>query len=356
MIHHSSCVSFKYVHAKVEHMNFHKRKAMQQLNHFYLFLCPLLASIFLAGCGGKVEESRELLVRLGWQVNANSAGQIVALEKGYYEELGVAVKLLPGGLANPSVKTVGSGAEDIGFANSPDLVIHARSAGVPLRIIAVIHQTGYHAFFSRVEANIRTPHDWIGKRVGVKYGSPTYLYYLEALRKNNIDRKSIVEIPVKYGLQSFLNGDIDVYPGALTNEGIALERRGLRIHRLSTTDLDMKTWGNVIFTTEEQLKSNRDAIRSFIKATIKGWQYCVDIKNEDEVLDLIARHTDEIDREKERVALRLTTKLVSERPIGSINLEDFSAILDREQQLAHLNSKITVAKIIDESLFAEIHP
>lgn len=325
-----------------------------RLDNLLRLLIVVTFALSLSGCTRRTAGDQQLLVRLGWQVNANSAGQVVALEKGFYARYGLDVQLLPGGLKTPSVQTVGSGAEQIGFANGPDLVVNARAAGAPLRIVAVIQQSGYHAFFSRKDAGISDPRDWVGKRVGVKRGSPTFLYYLAALRKFGVDRQSITEVPLQYGIQSFLNGDLDVYPGALTNEGISIERRGIALSAITTTDLGMKTWGNVIFTSESELANNRVTIEAFVRATIEGWEYCLDRTYEDEVLDCLAKHAENMDREKEREALRRTIALVRQRPVGTISIVDLNEIIARQREFGNAAWDVTSDSVVDLSIVEAI--
>src|SRR5687768_18442650 len=79
----------------------------------------ILATIVIRthGCTGSdvgPASSRPLDVSLGWQANANSIGQIAALEKGFYREVGLDVRLHPGGLTQPSLHAVASGQHGIG--------------------------------------------------------------------------------------------------------------------------------------------------------------------------------------------------------------------------------------------------
>ena len=313
----------------------------------FRFFC-LIFLLLSVGCGKKKdnEQLNKLNVQLGWQVNANSAGQIVALEKGYYRDLGLNVEFSPGGLNNPSVQAVSSGSADIGFANSPDLVVKARDSGAPLKILAVIHQQSYHGFFVRAGSGINSPRDWEGKRVGVKFGSPTYLYYQAICRKLNINRETIEEIPIQYGLVPFLEGDIDVYPGALTNEKIAIEKEGVELIVIKPADYGISTWGNVIFASEPTISKRSKDLKNFILATIKGWKFCLSREHEDEVLGYLKKHSNKIDVNQERVALRSTVKLVSSREIGSINREELEDIIKQMKDGGLIRGSITTEQLL----------
>jgi ABC-type nitrate/sulfonate/bicarbonate transport system substrate-binding protein len=285
----------------------------------------------------------KLNVRLGWLVNANSAGQIVALGRGFYRDEGLDVTFHEGGIGDPSVKTVAGGADDLGFANGPDLVISARAAGAPLKILAVIHREGYHGFFVREDSGIATPHDWIGRRVGVKIGSPTYLYYLAILNKLGIDRASIHEVPLGYDVRPFLTKDVDVLPGAKNNEAIALEAQGIRLRILSPADYGIPTMGNVLFTREAVLHEHEESVRRFVRATMRGWVWCQALENREAAIDYLVAYNAGIDRLKERRALEETLVLVGD---GSIDRNKLSEIINNQRRYAGLARPVSVEEIV----------
>jgi NitT/TauT family transport system substrate-binding protein len=298
----------------------------------YLNVAILIFAILTFSCH-KPQNPVRLNVRLGWELNANSAGQIVALEKGFYRDAGLDVTLNPGGLESPSVKTVAGGADDIGFANGPDLVINARAAGAPLKIVAVIQQESYHGFFVKDSSPIRTPKDWEGKTMGVKYASPTFILYQVILNKLGVDRSKIKEVPLKYGLEPFLEDKIDIYPGAFTNEAISVRLMGVKIREFHPSDYGIETCGNVIFTTEKMINDRPDVLRKFVEATLKGWAWCLRPENQEKTLDYLQQHTEHLQREKEKLSLQANIDLVNPPNkhipyIGYIDSTKFVDIID----------------------------
>jgi ABC-type nitrate/sulfonate/bicarbonate transport system substrate-binding protein len=295
----------------------------------------------------------KVTVHLGWLPNANSAGQIVAFVKGYYREQGLGVTLLPGGLVDTSIQAVASGEDLLGFANSPDLVIRAISAGAPLRIIAVIQQEGFHAFMSRKEKGITSPENWIGKKIGVKYASPTFLYYQMILHNQDIDRKKIREIPLKYDVKPFLEDDIDVYPGAITNEGIKFEEMGLVLSFIKPSDYGISTCGNVLFTSEKALTESSEIIQRFVDATLKGWAFCLEPSNMEEVMTCFKAYSTSLDIEKERKALQKTTVLVGDGILGGINVSKLNRIIEGLITYGLINEDLNAERVVDKRFIRE---
>lgn len=295
------------------------------------------------GEGGQVGLEK-LHVRLGWLANANSAGQIVAAAKGYYHDEGLDVIFREGGMVDPSVKTVASGEDDVGFANGPDLVISARAAGAPLKIVAVIQREGYHGFFVRDDSVIQTPKDWIGRRVGVKLGSPTYLYYQAILGKLGIERSGIHEVPVTYDLRLFLAGEVDIYPGAKNNEAIALEAQGIRLKCFSPVDYGIPTMGNVLFANETTLHKRRDTVRRFVHATMKGWDWCRIPEHQNAAIDYLVAYSQRLDAANEFRALNMTLPFVGN---GDVDRNKLAAIIDMQFRFGGLSRRVSVAEVTD---------
>ncbi len=289
---------------------------------------------------------RHVTVSLGWQPNANSCGQIAALELGFYKAQGLDVTFEPGGIDNPSVVRVASGSSDIGIANSPVLVINAVSSGVPLQIVGTIQHTGYHAFFSRAESKIASVEDWRGKRVGIKPGSPTYFLYHEMLLRNGVDRAELHEVPLKYGVQPFVANDVDVYPGALTNEMLVLEELGIDIVILHPEDSGIPTCGSVIFANREYIDQHPEVVKAFVSATMAGWEWCLEPENEAEAIEHLSKHCRNIDRNKELNALRMNRELVMQHALGANNLERLSQIMESMKARGLIRSDIELNEVV----------
>jgi ABC-type nitrate/sulfonate/bicarbonate transport systems, periplasmic components len=331
-----------------------KRRILTVLIIVVLIILGWFASLFwykspsqsqpLQGAGPSPKELIKLNVRLAWQANANSAGQIVALARDFYREEGLDVTFNEGGIADPSVKTVAGGADDLGFANGVYPIVAARAVGAPLRIVAIIHQEGYHCFCARDNSGIQTPKDWVGRRVGVKpSGSATYYYYQMLIRKLEIDRSTISEVPVGYDVRPFLAEEVDVFPGARNNEALTIEGYGIRLKCISPEDYGIPTIGHVLFTTEAMLHAREDVVRRFVRATMRGWNWCRVPENRNAVIEYLVAYNPKIDRSKERRALDETLLLVGD---GSINKNKLANIIDSQMLYGDLAHPVTVDEII----------
>jgi NitT/TauT family transport system substrate-binding protein len=213
-------------------------------------------------------------LRLKWLNQAQFAGFYVAQEKGYYKAEGIDVNIQPGGPDFPSVQMVTGGNEQFGVTGADQILI-ARSKGVPVVAIAVIYRRNPFVLFSLAKSGIKTPADYIGKKVGVKIGGNEELIYRAVLAKAGIDSSKLTEIPVKFDLTPLLAGNIDVWPGYLINEVIAAKEKGFEVNVVYPSDYGIDLYADTLFTTEKVLKERPELVKKFVAATLKGWNTAI---------------------------------------------------------------------------------
>lgn len=252
-----------------------------------LIVLLLTLSLTLLSCSEKPNNSNDISVRLKWVFTSHTAaGPGVALEKGFFKAENIEVKLNPGGFEFDPITLVASGSDDFGIKGADDVIL-ARSKGVPIVAIAVDYQTNPVCFMSLKETGIENPKDFIGKKVGAKYGQNVYTFYQAMIRKLKLDQESIEEIPVKFDITPLLSKSVDVFPGYATYEPAIFEDKGIDINIILAKDFGVPAYGNVIFTTEKMIKENPDLVERFLRAYIEGWKYAVN--NPEEAASIMSK-------------------------------------------------------------------
>src|ERR1700756_3725470 len=179
----------------------------------------------LSGAFGAAQADESVTLRLKWFHQAQFAGFYVAKEKDFYKSVGLNVDIQPGGPDFPAIQMVSGGNEQFGVTGADQILI-ARSKGVPVVALAVIYRRNPFVLFSLAKSGIKTPADWVGKKVGVKIGGNEELIYRAVLAKAGIDKAKLSEIPVKFDMTPLLAGAIDVWPGYLINEVLEAKEKG----------------------------------------------------------------------------------------------------------------------------------
>lgn len=247
-----------------------------------LFSLPLLLASLLAGCGGTQKEpgSKELkkvTVILDWTPNTNHTGVYAAQKLGYYQEQGLAVEILQPGEGG-ATQLIAAGQGDFGFSYQEEITI-ARTKGIPVKALAAVIQHNTSGFASPAEKNIKNPRDFEGKKYG-GWGSPAEEAMLKALMKQEQADFGKVEM-INIGAADYFTSvrrDIDFAWIFMGWTGIEAELKGLPLNFVFLKDyhdaLDFYT--PVLIANEETISGNPQLVQSFMRATVKGYRYCIE--------------------------------------------------------------------------------
>src|SRR5689334_5747486 len=208
-----------------------------------------------------------------WVANNQVTGYYAAVDKGFYKEEGLDVEVVMGGPNLNPIQTVMGGATTLGQADV-QAVAAARAEGVPISVVGARYQKAPNALICRPEAGVNRPADVVGKRVGA---SPKDRPITEtALTLAGVDISRVQFNVTAVHLKLLLTGQIDCRHGFSSNEPVALELQGFPTNVYLLYDMGYKQQGHTLFASEETVRTQRDALVRFIRASIKGWQYSFD--------------------------------------------------------------------------------
>ena len=210
----------------------------------------------------------KVVVKYDWLMSNGQIGDVVAAKNGYFEAEGLDVEFSPGGPNSATVPPVVSGQAALGqFSDSAQLLL-ARSAGVPIKIIACGFRSAPFAFYSLPKAPIRSVSDMIGKRIGIQ---PTARYVLDAILKNaGIDPSRLTITNIGFDMTALTTGQVDAVTGWITNTQ-ALAVIGPERIDLQMKDTGLPSYANVYFATDDAIVNNAGTLAKFIGAVAKGW-------------------------------------------------------------------------------------
>lgn len=263
--------------------------------------------VFLFTTKENSNELNKIDVRLKWLHQAQFAGNYVAKEKGFYDESGLDVTLLKGGVDSPAIPDVLNSNSDYGIAGADDLIV-AVSEGKDVKAIAVIYKLSPVCYFSLIENNIQNPHDFIGKTVGIKEGTGTSYSYITMLKNTEINRSQINEVKVAYDLSQLYHKEVDVWPGFRINEPHVAEEAGYKVNLIYPEDWGVTMYADVLFTTNEKINNHKEEVKSFVTSTLEGWQYA--IENEEETIDITMQYSEGSTRSHQSYMLSKSIPLI----------------------------------------------
>jgi signal transduction histidine kinase len=220
--------------------------------------------------------------QLRWHHQFQFAGYYAAVEKGFYQEVGLDVRIHAARPGVTPIEEVLAGRAQYAEANSE--LLYARMQGKPLVALAAIFQHSPSVLLTRKDANINSPHDLIGKKVMLSSTDSDFLAMF--LREGIGIKPNLINIlPSSFDFEDLISGRVDAFNSYLTNEPFYMLQKGIEYTVINPNSYGIDFYSDILFTSEQELKQNPKRVAEFRQASLKGWRYAMD--HPDEIIDLL---------------------------------------------------------------------
>lgn len=206
-----------------------------------------------------------------WVADVETGGEYIADQEGYWKALGFSsVDIIPSGPnAPPQEVTVESGRAMYGLS-SLDATSAAILKGFDLSVIGAEYQKSPFAVMSPASKPIKTPHEMIGKRIGV--GSSNDQVWSEFLKVNHISKSQVTTVPVGFDPTPLTTGQVDGWWSFITNEPIELALKGFKTFTFLVQDWGLPEISTIFITTKKNLQTKRPQLKAAMIGEIMGWK------------------------------------------------------------------------------------
>ncbi len=267
-----------------------------------LVLTFVLVMLLTAGCAGKaVSGSTEtptaanpvtVKLPLGYIPNVQFAPLYVAIDKGFYTEVGITIDL-DYSMENDNAVLLAN--DTIQFAIlSGEQVLLARDKEMPLVYVMAWYQQYPVGIVSKQSANINSVADLRGRKIGLPglYGA-SYIGTIALLDSAGLTEADVTLDSIGYNQVEVLTADReDAVVIYVANEPVQLEAQGESITLLKVSDaIDLVA--NGLVTNEKTLAENPELVKAMIAATLKGIQYTMD--HPDEAYEISKKYVENLD-------------------------------------------------------------
>lgn len=237
-------------------------------------------------------------LQLQWLDQSQFSGYYAAVAQGYYAELGLTVEFLPGG-GTVSPQEVGSQPDGPEFTIAwVPKVLQAREAGSDLVQIAQMAQKAPTLSVSWKNANITSPADFAGKKVGAwPFGNELEVLAAATLAgltagtdftrvEQDFDMSEL--IAAKDGCGAAQSDCVDVAEAMVYNEWAQLLEttdpatgelyKPEQFNVINYNDIGVAMLQDSLYARAAWLAEpgNEDVATRFLRASFKGWIYCRD--------------------------------------------------------------------------------
>ncbi len=277
------------------------------------------------GGDGGSGELTSVSLQLQWFTQGQFAGYFAAVDQGYFEDVGLDVEIVEGGVDIVPQTKVADGSVDFAIAWVPK-ALASRDQGAEITNIAQVFQRSGTLQVSWADSGIDSVDDLAGKRVG-NWGFGTEFELLAALRQNGLDPGSDVTlVQQQFDMVALSNRDIDAAQAMTYNEyAQMLETENPDTGELIRPDeLNVIDWNDegtamlqdAIWVQTSRLEDEefRDIAQRFLTAAFRGWIFCRD--NLDECTDIVLEAGPTLGASHQRWQINEINKLIWPSPDG----------------------------------------
>ncbi|MCQ2127708.1 MAG: ABC transporter substrate-binding protein [Bacteroidaceae bacterium] len=266
-----------------------------------------------------VKAQEKMTLMPAWMPQSQFAGYYVALEKGFYadENIDLTIEHMGVNSSKPGIERIGSGEVDI-IISHPIQALMARDYGLKVKnVLQVTQNTGIMIVSHK---KLDGPQSLNGQSIGRWKSGFSEICEICCLN-NNLDVKWV---PFLNGINLFMSGAIDATVVMKYNEYYSL------VEAMGSIDPENVLWfadcgydipEDGLYVTEEYLAGHRDLVERFCRASMKGWNYCVEHKEEcvDIVMDYMEKVGVKTNRYHQTVMLDGMIELLRNRETGRID-------------------------------------
>jgi NitT/TauT family transport system substrate-binding protein len=236
----------------------------------------------------EVMELIPVTLQLQWVPQSQFAGYFAARDLGFYEDLGLDVTIVDGGIDIVPLTVLDSGAADFAISWVPK-GLGPREEGLNITNIAQVFQRSGTLQVSFADSGINSVDDLAGKNVG-NWGFGNEFELLAGLVANGLDpQDDITLVQQDFNMTALINGDIDAAQAMIYNEyAQVLETVNEATGELyQPEDLSIINWNDVgtamlqdaIWADADRLEDDaayREVAVKFVEASLRGWAFCRD--------------------------------------------------------------------------------
>ena len=212
-----------------------------------------------------------ITLKLNWKYQFQFAGYIMAKEMGYYDDVGLDVRIYEFQNENNFIELIKRG--DIEFAvGRPSLMID-RYKGEDVVALGAIFQHSPMVLLTLERDDINSIDDLRNKRIMVTADATISSSLIAMFFSNGIKLSSLNIQKHSFNIDDLIKRRTDAMASYISNEPVLLKNRGIEYKIFNPKDFGFDFYEDILYTSSLYIKNNPRVVKDFYEATIKGWKY-----------------------------------------------------------------------------------
>jgi NitT/TauT family transport system substrate-binding protein len=230
-------------------------------------------------------------VRFSWKLKGEYAPLYVALDKGYFSNEGLDVRLGEGAGSQAALASLIRG-DDQAVWLPGIFALQAISKGMPLKLVALYNPAAPILIISWPDKPIREPLDLEGRSIATAVGETGTTFLPMLCEKNHVDcgKIKLVHMEIESRVPAFIAHQVDAVSVYRTNDMPILEAK---FGESAFVQLDEAKWGggvpgSSLIASDAYLAKNPEIVAKLVRAINRGMEYSA--KHPTEAAEIMLRH------------------------------------------------------------------
>ena len=293
---------------------------------------------------------RDVSMRLDWLYQGPNSGFMVAKDKGYYDEAGLNVDLGPGRGSGSTAQLVASKATMFGFSDGY-VVGNSVAKDMSITMVAAVYRRNPTAVIVMADSDIKTLKDLEGRTIGIPTGATQFQQWPAVVKGCNLDgsKITVVNVDPAGSVPALVTGKVQAIAGYAQGQVPGVEVRAKKEARVFWyADCGVNAISNGIIVHKDMLKESPELIRSFVKASIRGFLYAR--QHPDEAVGITKKFSEAVVPEIARRELDMSfdnwvTPNTAGKPLGWMSDKDWDATVQVLKQYGGVTAPLEASTL-----------
>ena len=227
----------------------------------------------------------KVTLQLKWFHQFQFAGYYAAKEKGFYAAEGLDVVFRQRDIKTSYIDDVLEGKAEYGTSDAG--LLFSRLQGKPVVVLAQIFQHSPLVLLTLKESGLRSPYQLAGKKVMIDTIGFSDAPANGMLFKTLGGFEQFQPIQMTFRYEDLSENKVDAVVAYVTDQPFKFQEVGVEVNVIDPRDYGVDFYGDNLFTTEKEIREHPQRVEKMIRATLKGWHYA--LQHKDEIVELILK-------------------------------------------------------------------
>jgi signal transduction histidine kinase/ABC-type nitrate/sulfonate/bicarbonate transport system substrate-binding protein len=247
-------------------------------------------------CTLSAQDLKKVTLQLSWFNQFQFAGYYMAKEKGFYEELGLDVEIRPFQFGLDIPKDVNDGKID--FAVGRETLILEKIKNPNIIALYSLFQSTPLILMSTKESGINSISNFSSKKIMTTIDDASEVSLKAMITSNKVKLDNLIFLKHTHNINDLVNKNTDVISAYISKAPFTLQKKGIEYNVFDPKKYGFDMYSDLLFTNQNLINSDLNAVLAFKKASLKGWEYAY--SNIDESADLILKkyNTEKLEKDE----------------------------------------------------------